>query len=143
MVKRLFQILCSKCAALGCEVFRCADEDHLAAPFAGIRAEVDDPVGGADDVQVVLDDDQGMALVQQDVEGLEQFLHIVEMEARRGLVEEEEDALVGAPAALLAHRQEIGQFDALALAAAEGAAALAEFDVTQAHIHQGLEFAGD
>ena len=37
----------------------------LAAVLAGAGADVDDPVGGADGVLVVLDDDQGVAEVAQ------------------------------------------------------------------------------
>lgn len=33
------------------------------AAVAAFRAEVDDPVGGADDVEVVLDDNDGVAVV--------------------------------------------------------------------------------
>jgi hypothetical protein len=34
-------------------------------PIAALRAQVDDPVGGLDHVQVVLDDDHGVAVVAQ------------------------------------------------------------------------------
>ena len=40
----------------------------VAAALAGAGAEVDDVVGGADDGRVVLDDDDGVALVAQAVE---------------------------------------------------------------------------
>ena len=35
--------------------------DDQAAARAALGAQVDDPVGGLDDVQVVLDDDDGVA----------------------------------------------------------------------------------
>jgi hypothetical protein len=41
--------------------------DELAAVFAGFGAEVEDPVGGFDDFEVVLDDEQGVA-------GIDEFL---------------------------------------------------------------------
>jgi len=43
--------------------------DHdLAAADTAFRAEIDDPVGGLDDVEVVLDDDDGVAVIAQPVQ---------------------------------------------------------------------------
>ena len=39
--------------------------DDLAAALAALGAQVDDPVGARDDVEVVLDDDDRVALVAQ------------------------------------------------------------------------------
>ena len=47
------------------QVFRRARQQHAAATGATFGAEVDHPVGGLDDVQVVLDDDDGVAGVAQ------------------------------------------------------------------------------
>lgn len=52
-------------------------------------------VGGSDDVGVVLDDDDGVAAVEEGAEGGEEFLDVVEVEAGGGLVEDEEDGFVG------------------------------------------------
>ncbi len=41
--------------------------DELTAVFTGFRAEVENPVGGFDDFEVVLDDEQGVA-------GIDEFL---------------------------------------------------------------------
>ena len=49
------------------DLFGRALGDELAAVFAGFGAEVEDPVGGFDDVEVVLDDEQGVA-------GIDEFL---------------------------------------------------------------------
>ena len=43
------------------DVFRRAFRDQEPAVLAALRSEVDDPVGGGDDVEVVLDDDDGVA----------------------------------------------------------------------------------
>ena len=48
-------------------VFGRALGDELAAVFAGFGAEVEDPVGGFDDFEVVFDDEQGVA-------GIDEFL---------------------------------------------------------------------
>jgi len=62
--------------------------DDLAAGVAAFGAEVDDPVGGLDDVEVVLDDEEGAAAVDELAEGGEELLHVVEVEAGGGLVED-------------------------------------------------------
>ena len=46
---------------------RTGDHD-LATADAAFRTEVDDPVGGLDDVEVVLDDDDGVAVITQPVQ---------------------------------------------------------------------------
>ena len=52
------------------------------------RPEVDDPVGGLDDVEVVLDDEHRVALVDQAGQDREQAAHVLEVEAGRRLVEQ-------------------------------------------------------
>ena len=47
------------------DVFRSARRDQLPARAAALGTEVDDVVRGADDVEVVLDDDHRVALVDQ------------------------------------------------------------------------------
>src|SRR5256885_12197285 len=42
-----------------------AFHQHRAATVAAFRAQVDDPVGRLDDVQIVLDDQHGVSLVDQ------------------------------------------------------------------------------
>ena len=42
--------------------------DELAAVFSGFGAEVEDPVGGFDDFEVVFDDEQGMSGVHKFLE---------------------------------------------------------------------------
>ena len=49
------------------------------------RAQVDDPVGGLDDVEVVFDNDNGVAVVAQAVQHGQQLRDIVEMQAGGGL----------------------------------------------------------
>ena len=46
---------------VGGDVFGGAGGDDLAAAGAALGAHVDDPVGGLDDVEVVLDDEEGAA----------------------------------------------------------------------------------
>ena len=80
--------------------------DDLPAVLPRPGADVDRPVGGADRVLVVLDDDQGVAQVAQPGEGLDEppVVPLVQPDAR--LVEDVEDAdearadLCGEPDAL-------------------------------------------
>ena len=87
--------------------------DHPTAARAALGSHVDDPVRGLDDIQVVLDDDHGVALVDQRVQHAEQLGDVLEVQAGRGLVED-----VDRPAgrALL---QFGGELDPLRLAAGQ------------------------
>src|ERR687897_202915 len=57
---------------------------------AALRTHVDQPVGGLDDVEVVLDDDDGVPLVDEPLEHLEQLLDVGEVQPGRRLVEDVE-----------------------------------------------------
>ena len=64
--------------------------DDPAAAVAPFGAEVDDPVGGLDHVEVVLDDDDRVARAREAVEDLEQLADVLEVEAGGRLVEDVE-----------------------------------------------------
>jgi hypothetical protein len=81
--------------------------------IATARTEVDDPVRGGDRVEVVLDEDDGVAGVDEQVQLPEQQGDVSRVETRRRLVEQ-----VQRMAAACALRLG-GQFDALRLAATE------------------------
>jgi diacylglycerol O-acyltransferase / wax synthase len=66
-----------------------------AAAVAALGAEVDDPVGGLDDVEVVLDHDDRVALVDQAVQHVEQLADVVEVQPGGRLVEDVEVCPVG------------------------------------------------
>src|SRR5207237_7788131 len=104
----------------------------MAAMDAGTRAHVDDIIGGADRILVMLDDDDGVAEIAQAPEGDEQALIVALVEADRGLVEHVEHA--GEAGADLA-----GEADALALAAGEGARGAVEVEIVEADIVEEAE----
>src|SRR5882724_8815757 len=104
--------------------------DDAAAAFAAFGAEVDDPVGLLDDVEVVLDDEHGVAKIDQPLEDIEELSNVVEVQAGGGLVENVERA------AGLAFRKLAGQFDALGLAAGKSGCGLAEGDVAESDFHE-------
>src|SRR5882724_8447293 len=99
--------------------------DDAAATFAAFGAEVDDPVGLLDDVEVVLDDEHGVAKIDQPLEDIEELSNVVEVQAGGGLVENVERA------AGLAFRKLTRELDALGFAAGKSGGGLAEGDVAE------------
>ena len=87
-------------------------------------------VRGLDHVQVVLDDDDRVALVHQQVEHVQQPARVFEVEPRRRLVQDVERP-AGAAAGQLP-----GQLHPLRLAAAEGRRRLPQLHVPEAHVLQ-------
>ena len=63
-----------------------ADGDHPSTRIATARTEVDDPVGGGDRVEVVLDEDDGVAGLDEQVQLSQQQGDVGRVEARRRFV---------------------------------------------------------
>ena len=137
---------------VGGDLFGGADGDDLAAAGAAFGAHVDDPVGGLDDVEVVLDDEEGAAAFDELAEGGEELGDVVEVEAGGGLVEDVE----GAAAALWPRCRSAlrvvmragggevrGELDALGFAAGERGGGLAEADVAEADLVEHVELVDD
>ena len=74
------------------DLLRRANGDDLSAFITALRPEIDDVIGALDDLQVVLDDDNRMALLEKLVERLQQPFDIMEMEPGGGLVEDKQRA---------------------------------------------------
>ena len=119
------------------DLLRRARRDDRPAARAALRAEVDDPVGGLDHVEVVLDHDHRVAAVDQPVQHLEQQAHVLEVQAGRRLVEDVERA-PGVPLGQLG-----GELHALRLAAGQRRRGLAEVDVAEPDVVQRLELLAD
>ena len=119
------------------DVLRRAAGDDSAAPCSAFGADVDDPVGGFDDVEIVLDDEHRVAGVDEVVQHFEQQLDVGEVEAGRRLVEQ-----VHRAAGRLFH-QLAGQLDALGFAAGERRRRLADLDVVEADRVQRAELVMD
>ena len=75
-VERLAQIHAGVIAFDGGDLFGRAGGDDLPAPLSPFGAHVDDPVGRLDHLEVVLDDDHGVAQVDEAREHFEQLLHV-------------------------------------------------------------------
>ena len=133
---RAGEILAGERFRVGDDLRRRALGDDLAAMDAGGRADVDDIVGLADRVLVVLDDDDGVAEVAEVAERVEEAGIVALVEADRGLVEDVEDA--GQAGADLR-----GEADALALAAGERAGGAGEGQVVEPDIDEELQALAD
>ena len=124
------------------DLFGGAFGDDLAAVAAGFGAEVDEVIGGLDDLEVVFDDQEGIAGFDETVEDLEQHGDVVEVQAGGGFVENEQ--VVGLVAPGLSLGEQVGdELEALGLAAAEGVEGLAEAQVAEADIGEDLEGVDD
>ena len=116
------------------------------------RPEVDDPVGLGDHVEIVLDDDDRVAGVDQAVQHAHQLLDVGHVQADGRLVEDVERVLVGSGAAGPAGSvggvgpdlRELGdELDALRLAAGERRALLPERQVAEPDVLQQRQAAMD
>ena len=114
------------------DIFRRAGRNDLAAAVAAFGAEIDDPIGGLDHFEIVLDDNHGVAGLDQLVQHIKKLRHVVKMQARGGLVENVERA------AGCAFRQLLGELDALRLAARKRGRLLPDMDVIEADAVQEL-----
>ena len=111
--------------------------DDPATTAAALGPEVDQPVGALDDVEVVLDDDDRVALVDQALEHAEQLADVLEVQAGGRLVEHVD----GAPGGALL--QLGGELDPLRLTAGQGGRGLAEPDVAEPDVVERLHVPGD
>ncbi len=115
---------------------------------AALGAEVDQPVGGADHVQVVFDHDQRMPGLQQLAQRAHELGDVVEVQTGGGLVEQEQRAFLGqrlaAGGAVLGRLgQETRELEALRFATRERGHGLTELHVLQPHVHDGLQRTDD
>ena len=99
--------------------------DDVAAQAARAGAEIENIVGVADGLFVVLDDQDGVAQVAQSFESLDQAIVVALMQADGGLVENVEHAAQ-------ARADLRGQADALALAAGERGGVAVEREIVEA-----------
>ena len=120
--------------------------DDLAAVVSAFGAKVENPVGGGDDVQVVFNDQQAVAGGDELAQHGAQAGDVRFVQADGGFVQNVQRAAFALRCAATGGRA-FGQFcdelDALRFAAGERRAGLAEGEITQAHVVQKLQRAGD
>ena len=105
----------------------------VAAVLAAFRTEIDDEVGGLDDVQVVLDDQQRVPGFEQLPERRQQLGDVVEMQPGGRLVEDVEQTLAAV------RRQVRRDLDALRLSARQRRRRLAEPQVAEPDLVEHLQ----
>src|SRR2546423_11510359 len=66
---------------------------NFSASCAGFGAEIDDPISRANQIEIVLDDEQRMPCLDQSLKGLKQNANVIEVQASRWLIEKKERAL--------------------------------------------------
>ena len=121
---------------VGGDLFRRAGGHHVPAQLARARAHVYDVVRRADGVLVVLDHDDGVALVPQALEGGDEAVVVALVQADGGLVQDVEHAHeAGADLR--------GQADALRLSAGEGGRGAGQREVVKAHVDQEAQARAD
>ena len=119
----------------GADLFGCAAGDDPAALVAAARAHIHDIVGAADEVEVVLDHEDGRAAVDEALKDGQQRLHVERVQADGGLVEDEDSVA-------LAASHFAGELEPLRLAAGETGSGFAQGEVAQAQIMQRAQSAG-
>lgn len=78
------------------QLVREALKEDMATCLTAVGADFDEVIGIGDDIEMVFDDDDGVAEVDQLVEELEEALAIVQMQADGGFFEQVEIWLNGA-----------------------------------------------
>src|SRR5467141_147557 len=110
--------------------------DEVAAGVAGAGAKVDDEIGAADGVFVVLDDENGVAEVAKLFERAEKARVVAGVEADAGLVENIENAAKT--------RADLrGEADALGFAAGERGGGAIQAEIAEADGEQKIDAFGD
>ena len=96
----------------------------------------------------MLDDDEGVPRILQLAQGAHELGDVVKMQTGGGLVKQEQRAFFGhglpaGAAAFGGFGQKASQFETLGFTTRQGGHGLAEFDVFQTHIDDGLQGADD
>ncbi|MNK74930.1 hypothetical protein D3C87_944540 [compost metagenome] len=129
-IQHLLEVLSGPAGGVVRHLLRGAEGHDLAAAVAALGTEVQQVVGDLDDIQIVLDDDDGVAVVDQFLKHLQQLARVLEVQAGCRLIEDVEGLAGGAAG------QFLGQLDPLGLAARQGGGRLADLDVAQTHALQ-------
>ena len=118
-------------------LLRGAGSDDLSAAVAALGAQINQIIRRFDHVQIVLDHQYAVARSHQPLQNADEPFHVRHMQAGGRLVQQIQGA-ARVPAAQFG-----GQLDALGFAAGQLGAGLAQLDVVQTHIIQGLQLAAD
>ena len=106
---------------------------HPSAAGSSFGSEIDDPVGGLDDIEVVFDHQDGVPLVDEPVEHVQQFADVGKVQAGGGFIEQV-DCAAGGPFAQFAC-----ELDPLGFASRECRGGLAELEVFESDVTEGSQ----
>src|SRR5215469_8855560 len=122
-------------------IFRGAGSDDLAAFFAALRSEINDPVGTFNDFEIVLNHQDRIAGVHQTLKQPDEQRNVVEMEAGGRLIEDEKSVLllVRQFIALIACVQVTDELKPLRFAARKSVERLAKAQITKTDFLQDRE----
>src|SRR5688500_17803229 len=115
----------------------CPGSDDRASTNSAFGPKVDDPVRRLDDVEVVLDHQHGVSAIDEAVQHFEQQPNILEVQPRRGFVEDVEGT------SRIPLRELGRELHALRLASRESGRALTEMDISESHVVQRFELLTD
>jgi hypothetical protein len=118
-------------------IFRSPLRHETASPLAPFRPEIDDVIRRLDNVEVVLDDHDRIAVIHELVQDVEQLVSVIEVQPGRWLVEDVKSA--AGPAA----RELLGELHALRLATAQSGRRLPQLDVPEPDILKRPQFVGN
>jgi len=107
------------------DVARRSGRDQLAALVAAFRPQINYPINRFYYIQIVFNDQHGIAFVRELMQDREQAVDVVEMQAGGRFVQDIQSLAGGAAGQL------IGQLDPLRLAAGQGGGRLAEPDIAE------------
>ena len=62
--------------------------DDLPTAGASFGPQINNPVSGFDDVQIVLDDDDGVAAIPEPMQHLKELPYVVKVQTRSGLIKD-------------------------------------------------------
>ena len=90
----VLEVAASDALLVFCDFLGCTACHELSSAVAAFRSHVDDVVGTLDDFHVMLDDEDAVSALDEGIEGCQQPLDVVEVEAGGGLVEDEEGGVL-------------------------------------------------
>jgi hypothetical protein len=107
------------------DFFRRSRRNYLPTTFTAIRPKVNDPITGLHDIEVMFNDDHGVAFVSKLVQDIDEFGDIAKRETSRWFIENVNRVFVGHASPFT------GQFHSLCFASREGSRWLAKANITE------------
>ena len=116
-----------------CNLFRCTSRNNFTAVDTRIRAQIDNPVGALDHIQVVFDNHDAIAEATQAIQAVHKLADIFKVQARRRFVKQVKRLTCTRAA------QFRGNLDTLRLSPAQRCRRLSQSQVTEPHFHQQVQ----